>query len=393
MVKGGTRLSQRSSVIPFATVVAAMVGMSPATADIYGGIGLLSSKLEPRVNESGFTVTESNSAGAQVLLGADVNSRLSIEGSYSNLGAAELTNGTISGEIDYEAAALSGVLYLYSSQGGDGLATRQGLMLYARGGLGYLDNTSDTIPFNRLKSTHFLSGVGVEYDFSNGFGVRAEWQSLDADAQDVTFAVIKRFGGSEDYVDATEVPMVENPVALVPLEPEVVPEPERPVVVPEPVEEEVVAQLVEPVVPADTDGDGVPDDQDLCVSTAQGQSVDQTGCVYSGVIKDVNFNSNSAALTPAATAALDAAIIEFAANPTLRIVIESHTDNRGEATSNMALSRLRAETVVRYLADVGGVDLGRMSAIGFGESRPLVSNKTAEGRYANRRVAIKILGK
>ena len=56
----------------------------------------------------------------------------------------------------------------------------------------------------------------------------------------------------------------------------------------------------------------------------------------------------------------------------------------------MALSRKRAESVVRYLVESGGIDLKRISAIGYGESRPLKTNQTAEGRTANRRVEIKV---
>jgi len=81
---------------------------------------------------------------------------------------------------------------------------------------------------------------------------------------------------------------------------------------------------------------------------------------------------------------------ELSQNPQLNIVVQSHTDNRGRAASNMELSRQRAVTVVRYLSDIGGIDLARLSAVGFGESEPLQSNNTAEGRRANRRVEIGI---
>ena len=71
--------------------------------------------------------------------------------------------------------------------------------------------------------------------------------------------------------------------------------------------------------------------------------------------------------------------------------MQSHTDNRGKAASNMELSRQRAVTVVRYLSDVGGISLSRMEAVGYGESRPLQSNRTEQGRAANRRVEIEII--
>ena len=76
-------------------------------------------------------------------------------------------------------------------------------------------------------------------------------------------------------------------------------------------------------------------------------------------------------------------------NPKVNVSIQAHTDNRGSAGRNMSLSHKRAESVVRYLSESGDLDLDRMSAIGFGESRPQQSNHTAKGRLANRRVEIK----
>ena len=77
-------------------------------------------------------------------------------------------------------------------------------------------------------------------------------------------------------------------------------------------------------------------------------------------------------------------------NTDINVSVQAHTDNRGDAKKNMTLSRKRAESVVRYLADDGGVSLDRITAVGYGESRPLKSNRTAEGREANRRVEIKV---
>lgn len=72
-----------------------------------------------------------------------------------------------------------------------------------------------------------------------------------------------------------------------------------------------------------------------------------------------------------------------------RIVVEGHTDSRGSAESNLVLSRLRAESVLTALA-AGGVPRARMTAVGYGESRPVADNASAEGRANNRRVEIVI---
>ena len=70
-----------------------------------------------------------------------------------------------------------------------------------------------------------------------------------------------------------------------------------------------------------------------------------------------------------------------------KIVVEGHTDARGSDQDNMELSRRRAESVRDYLVNQG-VDQARISAVGRGESQPLASNDSAEGRANNRRVEI-----
>ncbi|QUM87084.1 OmpA family protein [Moritella sp. 36] len=71
----------------------------------------------------------------------------------------------------------------------------------------------------------------------------------------------------------------------------------------------------------------------------------------------------------------------------LRIV--GHTDSIGSAESNLTLSEERAESVSEYL-NKRGIKSGRLSTRGYGERRPIVSNKTKDGRAANRRVEITI---
>jgi len=72
--------------------------------------------------------------------------------------------------------------------------------------------------------------------------------------------------------------------------------------------------------------------------------------------------------------------------PTTTAVIEGHTDNVGSAEYNMGLSQRRAEAVVNYLVDVYGIDRSRLSAQGYGLTRPVADNSTDEGRQKNRRV-------
>ncbi|HBG08376.1 MAG: hypothetical protein A2075_17540 [Geobacteraceae bacterium GWC2_58_44] len=72
--------------------------------------------------------------------------------------------------------------------------------------------------------------------------------------------------------------------------------------------------------------------------------------------------------------------------PTTTAVIEGHTDNVGSASHNMELSQRRAESVVDHLVTKFGIDRSRLSAKGFGFTRPIADNTTNEGRQKNRRI-------
>jgi len=70
----------------------------------------------------------------------------------------------------------------------------------------------------------------------------------------------------------------------------------------------------------------------------------------------------------------------------VKVKIDGHTDNAGDATYNLKLSQKRAEEVVNYLTTKKGIEAGRLVAKGFGASSPVGDNRTNEGRKANRRV-------
>jgi outer membrane protein OmpA-like peptidoglycan-associated protein len=76
--------------------------------------------------------------------------------------------------------------------------------------------------------------------------------------------------------------------------------------------------------------------------------------------------------------------------PRAQIVIEGHTDSYGSDETNMRLSQQRAEGVSTYLANELGVPSFRMSAVGYGETRPIANNETSQGRERNRRIDVRI---
>jgi len=78
--------------------------------------------------------------------------------------------------------------------------------------------------------------------------------------------------------------------------------------------------------------------------------------------------------------------------PELKIEISGHTDNKGSAKANQALSERRAKTVVDYLLGQG-ILKDRLTYKGYGQTQPIATNDTDEGRQLNRRTEFKITGK
>ncbi len=74
--------------------------------------------------------------------------------------------------------------------------------------------------------------------------------------------------------------------------------------------------------------------------------------------------------------------------PRSQIVVEGHTDSYGDDQANLNLSRRRAEAIGAYLTGTLGVTASRVSAIGYGETQPIASNDTPQGRERNRRIDV-----
>ena len=105
---------------------------------------------------------------------------------------------------------------------------------------------------------------------------------------------------------------------------------------------------------------------------------------------EILFDTGESSLRPAATSALEQLAALIRDHPDLPIEIEGHTDSVGTLTYNEKLSRDRAESVMRWLAANGNVPQNRMTTKGFGPTKPLAPNNSAEGRQQNRRVEVKL---
>ncbi|PRY71335.1 OmpA family protein [Halomonas ventosae] len=139
--------------------------------------------------------------------------------------------------------------------------------------------------------------------------------------------------------------------------------------------------------PLDSDNDGVPDYQDQCPGTPAGAEVNALGCEEDLVLRDVNFEFDSATLTMGAEQILDGVAEKLRANRNVRVRIEGHTDSVGSDAYNQQLSQERADSVADYLSSQG-VARDRMQTTGYGEAQPVATNDTDAGRAENRRVEL-----
>lgn len=144
--------------------------------------------------------------------------------------------------------------------------------------------------------------------------------------------------------------------------------------------------------PLDSDGDGVPDYRDKCPDTPAGAIVDRDGCEIPPVLElnDVHFDFDKSNLKPEAIAILDEAAELLTVHETVVIEVAGHTDAIGTDEYNQGLSERRAKSVYDYLVSQG-INASRMSTKGYGESRPIATNETSEGRALNRRTELVVI--
>ena len=108
------------------------------------------------------------------------------------------------------------------------------------------------------------------------------------------------------------------------------------------------------------------------------------------VLEDCNFETGKATLQPASYAVIDELVAYLVRKDDEKIELGGHTDNVGKPAKNLLLSQARANTVRAYLL-TKGIDPSRVTAKGYGMSKPIANNKTATGKAQNRRTEVKIL--
>ena len=147
----------------------------------------------------------------------------------------------------------------------------------------------------------------------------------------------------------------------------------------------------------DTDGDGVTDNLDDCLTTPG--TLENNGCpkLTEEVQKELNeyaktilFDPGKDSFVESSYTVLNDIIKILNEYPNSKFTVEGHTDSIGSYASNQVLSDKRAKAVMNFLVE-NGVDASRLTALGYGETKPIATNMYKHGRKLNRRVEINLV--
>ncbi|MCC6461807.1 MAG: OmpA family protein [Saprospiraceae bacterium] len=147
----------------------------------------------------------------------------------------------------------------------------------------------------------------------------------------------------------------------------------------------------------DTDGDGLEDALDKCPTVAGTEA--NKGCPelkkevkkqIAKEVRNIQFETASDKLTAASVPVLEHLAEILQGYPNYKVNVSGHTDSQGPDKKNLALSDRRANRCVEKLVELG-IEKERLTAKGFGERKPIASNKTAKGKAKNRRVEFELV--
>jgi OOP family OmpA-OmpF porin len=141
------------------------------------------------------------------------------------------------------------------------------------------------------------------------------------------------------------------------------------------------------VIDGDDDGDGVLNSRDKCPGTPKGVIVDEFGCPVKYTLQ-IEFDFDKSEVRPEYHDKLLEAAEFIKKYPDVKFLLAGHTDSIGSEAYNKALSNRRAAAVKKYLVEKFGIAAHLLYPRGYGESRPIATNDTAEGQQLNRRVEV-----
>jgi OmpA-OmpF porin, OOP family len=342
-----------------AGIAAVNIPLASATDDgWYGGIGIGQSrakinddKIRSQLGGTADISDDDTDIGYRIFGGHKFNKHFALEGGYFNLGKfgfnATAPTGTLNGTAKFQGLNLDavGILPLtekWSALGRVGLTYTEAKDTFGTTGTVSVANANPS-----KSEANYKLGLGVQYDLTRALGLRGEWERYrvnDAignkgDVDMLIVGLIYTFGTEKAAPKAAEAP--------------------KPAPAPVYVAQAAPVLVIVPVV----------------AKTQQ----------YCSIL-DIQFEINQKTVQRQAEEKIDKVALFMKKYPNTTAVIEGHSDEVGSAPDNMKLSERRAESVVTYLVDRGGIARSRLRSVGYGETRPIGDNSTDAGKRLNRRI-------
>ncbi len=320
----------------------ANIGQSTATID--------NAKIRAQLQAGGLTTSslsnDDSDLSYKIFGGYQVNKNFAVEAGYFNLGkfgytATTVPAGSLTGKIKLQGLNIDAVGMLpfaekFSAFGRIGAQYAQARDTFTGTGAVIV-----TDPNSGKSSINYKAGVGLQYDFNRSLGMRAEIErhrindaiGSTGDFNTYSMGLVYRFGQH-----ATPARKVSRSVA------------------------NAAAAPIRVIVP-------------LAVKTQK----------YCSIL-DIEFEVKQDEIQREEKEKLAVVGTFMKKYPNTTALIEGHSDNVGTSEFNLKLSQKRADSVVSYLVNELKIASSRLSAVGYGETRPVADNDTQEGRQANRRI-------
>lgn len=347
-----------------ASVVAALL-CQPAHA-IEGswqlGVNAGVSRLAPDTDGSAFSLDDEQSVAASVYAGLDITPIISAEVAFSTLGEAGLSQNET---IGYQAISIGATAYVLGEK--ETYNRSEGLSTYLRLGFSAIDNES-TIELDKENNTAVWLAAGVQYPFSESWGLRAELASYDGDAQALLAGIYWRTGGGTSSNQSSAPAVARAPVIQTePVTPAPSAQTEPAVTEPAPVRQ-----------PARSTTQSV---AEPCPAIAQIPNAEDC-LLLNGVVEALEFASSSAQLPPSSLGVLDRVAAALVRHPDVVVEIRAHTQALGSSELEASVAANRAKAVARYLVQQG-IPVSQLRAKAFGARQPL-PNSAAASQVNNR---------
>lgn len=346
MMKNTLKVVLLTSMLPLAA------SASQELTPWYVGAGFGVNNYEHIATDNG----DDNPYAWDIFAGYMFNDYFGAEIGYRDLGSADWTSGGISNDADVKGATL-GLVGLWPLGNRWSLSAEAGAMYYT------LENTQTSTSYSSNDFAPYF-GAGVGYNFTDNLKLQAKYRRYE-NLDDTDFNTIKadsNYWGLElSYRFGTPVtaPVVAAPVVA---------------------------------APVDSDNDGVYDDKDQCPATPATHKVDSVGCtIYENVKKQedvgsIQFANDSAVVKKEYYKDIERLANYLNKNPEFTVEIAGHASNVGQPDYNMELSDKRANAVANILVEKYGIGQNRVTANGYGITKPLVAGDSREAHAANRRI-------